>query len=125
MGLSASAMSLRTKPVNLTCSFFYFGHVTTVLQPLALPGDEFASEDFATLILSILGEKESTQKPSVQRAARQQIERRNSDALRMRSMHRTYETREEPARNVRTAHALYSNESFVTRRLRFVEDLVN
>jgi hypothetical protein len=125
MGLSTSAMSLRTKPVNLTRSVLYFGHVLTVLPSLALPGDEFASEDFATLIISILGEKESTSIPSVQGAARQQIERRDSDALRMRSTHRTFETRVEPARNIRTAHALYSKESFVPRRLRFVEDLVN
>jgi hypothetical protein len=27
MGLSASAMSLRTKPVNLTRSDAYFGHI--------------------------------------------------------------------------------------------------
>jgi hypothetical protein len=125
MGLSASAMSLRTKHVNLTRSDAYFGHILTVLPSLALPGDEFASEDFATLILSIIGEKEPTSMQSVQGEARQQVERRDSDAIRMRRKQRTLETREEPERSVRTAHALYSKESFVPRRLRFVEDLVN
>jgi hypothetical protein len=52
MVLSASAMSLRTKPVNLTRSFLYFGHVLTVIPSLALPGEEFESEDFANLIIS-------------------------------------------------------------------------
>jgi hypothetical protein len=123
MGLSASAMSLRTKPVNLTRSDAYFGHILTVLPSLAFPGDEFASEDFATLILSIIGEKEPTSKQSVQGEARQQVERRDSAAIRRRRKQRTLETREEPERSVRTAHALYK-ESFVPRRLRFVEDLV-
>jgi hypothetical protein len=40
MGLSASAMSQRTKPVNLTRSDAYFGLILTVLSSLALPGDE-------------------------------------------------------------------------------------
>jgi hypothetical protein len=125
MGLNASAMSLRTNPVNLTRSDAYFGHISTVLPSLALPGDELASEDFATLIFSITGEKEPTAMQSVQGEARQQAERRDSDAIRRRRKQRTLETREEPERSVRTAHALYGKESFVTCRLRFVYDLVN
>jgi hypothetical protein len=82
----------------------------TVLPSLALPGDEFASEDFATLILSIIGEKEPTSMQIVQVEARQQVERRDSDPIRRRRNQRTLETREEPERSVRTAHALYSKE---------------
>jgi hypothetical protein len=62
---------------------------------------------------------------SVQGEARQQVESRDSDPIRRRRNQRTLETREEPERSVRTEHALYSKESFVPRRLRFVDDLVN
>ena len=59
MGLSASELSLRTKHVNLQRFSAYIGHMLTALPLLASSGDEFASEDFASLILIILIEKES------------------------------------------------------------------
>jgi hypothetical protein len=65
-GLSSFAMSLRTKLVNLNCSAEYTGHILIALPSLASAGDEFASQNFSTLILTIVDEEESTLTPRAQ-----------------------------------------------------------
>jgi hypothetical protein len=57
MGFSASAMSLGTKPVNLSRSAANIGHMLTALPSLASEGDTLVSEEFASSILTIMDEE--------------------------------------------------------------------
>ena len=125
MGLSASELSLRTKPVNLKRSSAYIGHMLTALPSLASAGDEFASEDFASLILSILNKKESTSTPIMQAQALLHIEQGDGEVIRRRRRERPSDTRNGTAQRLRIAHPIFRKDSIIPRRLRYIEDLFN
>jgi hypothetical protein len=121
MGLTTSLRSLTLSPKLLARFDSYMRHVGSNMTSKALPGDEFAPEDIFSVYLTIMQEKSLTVKLGADRDEPGACELSEANSARHKRRLLTSvrdKTRKRDA-------LVYPRETFVPRRIRFLDELVH
>jgi hypothetical protein len=121
MGLTTSLRTLTLSTELLTRFDGYMRHVGSNLSSRALPGDEFAPEDIFSAYLTVMQEKRLPEKRYEDREERRTCERPSPDPACLQRRRLTSIRAITRSRDV----LVYPRETFVPRRIRFVNELVH
>jgi hypothetical protein len=121
MGLTTPLRSLTLNPKLLARFDSYMRHLGSNMASKSLPGDEFAPEDVFSAYLTVMQEKSQAAKHVADRSEQSAFELPKANSARLKSRRMTSVREKSRKRDA----LVYPRETFVPRRIRFLEELVH